>query len=117
MVIIMLVGLKEVLKYGVGYIKVDYNIDGGLGTEVDADSFGDGLLAHNRAYMDFIDEVTAKYPDLILENCSSGGMRMEYMSLAHSHIQSTSDQEKRIYFGGFGDGCYPRAVGGLVISR
>lgn len=84
---------RVVGEYGVGYIKADYNIDGGLGTEVDADSFGDGLLSHNRAYMDFLDEVTAKYPDLILENCASGGMRMEYMSLAHSHIQSTSDQE------------------------
>ncbi len=84
---------RVVGEYGVGYIKADYNIDGGLGTEVDADSFGDGLLAHNRAYADFLDEVTAKYPNLILENCASGGMRMEYMSLAHSHIQSTSDQE------------------------
>ncbi|MBQ8552514.1 MAG: alpha-galactosidase [Clostridia bacterium] len=81
-------------EYGVGYIKADYNIDAGVGTEVDSDSFGDGLLAHNRALLAFLDEVTAKYPHLVLEYCSSGGMRTEYASLAHAHLQSTSDQTK-----------------------
>ena len=35
---------RVVRDYGVGYIKMDYNIEPGIGTEVDADSFGDGLL-------------------------------------------------------------------------
>ncbi|MBQ9915542.1 MAG: alpha-galactosidase, partial [Clostridia bacterium] len=72
---------RVVTEYGVGYIKFDYNIDGGIGTEVDSDSFGDGLLAHNRAYLDWIDEICAKYPDLVIENCASGGMRMDYAQL------------------------------------
>lgn len=37
---------RVVRDYGVGYIKMDYNIEPGIGTEVDADSFGDGLLEH-----------------------------------------------------------------------
>jgi len=82
-----------VREYGVGYFKFDYNIDGGTGTEVGADSFGDGLLEHNRAYLTWIDEVIKKYPDLIIENCSSGGMCADYAMLAKHHIQSTSDQE------------------------
>lgn len=81
-------------EYGVGYIKMDYNIDGGLGTELCADSFGDGLLQCNRAYLDWIDEICAKYPYLIWENCSSGGMRMDYSMLSRCHIQSVSDQTK-----------------------
>ena len=71
---------------------MDYNIDVGVGTEVNADSFGDGLLQCNRAYISWIEEITTKYPDLILENCASGGMRMDYKMLQNMHIQSTSDQ-------------------------
>ena len=80
-------------EYGVGYIKMDYNIDAGVGTEVNSDSFGDGLLEHNRAYLLWIEKITKKYPDLIIENCASGGMRMDYAQLSRCHIQSVSDQE------------------------
>lgn len=84
---------RVVGEYGVGYIKMDYNIEAGVGTEVNSDSFGDGLLEHNRAYLSWVDEITKKYPDLILENCGSGGMRMDYAQLSRYHIQSVSDQE------------------------
>ena len=84
---------RLVNEYGVGYIKMDYNITAGIGTETNADSFGDGLLGHNRAYLAWIDSVFARYPSLIIENCSSGGMRMDYAMLSRHSIQSTSDQE------------------------
>lgn len=63
---------RVVVDYGVGYIKFDYNIDAGTGTEVSADSFGDGLMKHGLAYISWIDEIRAKYPELIIEHCSSG---------------------------------------------
>ena len=85
---------RVVCEYGAGYIKIDYNVDGGIGTEVDADSFGDGLLEHGRAYLSWLCEVKGKYPHLILENCASGGLRMDYASLSVSHIQSVSDQSE-----------------------
>ncbi|MDP4133985.1 MAG: alpha-galactosidase [Bacillota bacterium] len=78
-------------ELGIGYFKFDYNIDGGLGTEVNATSFGDGLLLHNRAFISWIDSLYEKHPDLIIENCASGGMRMDYMSLAHTSLQSLTD--------------------------
>ncbi|RUS49064.1 glycoside hydrolase family 36 protein [Cohnella sp. AR92] len=84
---------RLVEDYGVGYIKMDYNINAGIGTETDSDSFGDGLLQHNRAYLAWLDGIFAKYPDLVIENCSSGGMRMDYAMLSRHSIQSTSDQE------------------------
>jgi alpha-galactosidase len=83
---------RLVKEYGIGYIKMDYNIDAGVGTETDADSFGDGLLQHNRAYIKWIDSIFERYPDLIIENCGSGGMRMEYSLLSRHSIQSCSDQ-------------------------
>ena len=84
---------RVVREYGAGFIKFDYNIDAGSGTEVDSASFGDGLLAHNRAYLGWIEEIKNRYPGLILENCSSGGMRLDYAMLAKHHIQSMTDQE------------------------
>lgn len=79
-------------EYGVGYIKMDYNINAGAGTEVAADSFGDGLLEHNRSYIRWLESVFAKYPDLVIENCGSGGLRMDYSLLKWHSIQSVSDQ-------------------------
>ena len=84
---------RLVRDYHVGYIKMDYNIEPGIGTELNADSVGDGLLGHERAYLAWLDSVFARYPDLVIENCSSGGMRIDYAMLSRHSIQSTSDQE------------------------
>jgi alpha-galactosidase len=84
---------RVVEDYGVGYIKMDYNIEPGIGTEVHADSFGEGLLEHERAYLRWLDGVFEQYPDLVIENCSSGGLRMDYAMLSRYSIQSTSDVE------------------------
>jgi len=83
---------RLVEEYGVGYIKMDYNINAGPGTEIDADSPGDGLLQHNRAYLRWLDSVFERYPDLVIENCGSGGMRMTYSLLSRHSIQSVTDQ-------------------------
>ncbi|MDD3213916.1 MAG: alpha-galactosidase [Eubacteriales bacterium] len=84
---------RLVNEYGVGYIKMDYNINAGPGTDYQADNVGAGLLGHTRAYLKWLDGVLARYPDLIIENCGSGGMRMEYSLLSRLSIQSVSDQE------------------------
>jgi len=84
---------RLVEDYGVGYIKMDYNIEAGIGTDCSADSPGDGLLEHNRAYLQWLDHIFARYPDLVIENCGSGGMRMDYAMLKRHSIQSTSDME------------------------
>ena len=82
---------RIVNEYGIEYVKIDYNIDAGIGTEVNSDSFGDGLLSHNRAYLDWLREIKQKYPSLIIECCSSGGMRLDYAMLSEGHLQSISD--------------------------
>ena len=79
--------------YGVGYIKMDYNINAGVGTQLDTDTAGTGLLEHTRAYLAWIDDVFERYPELVIENCSSGGMRMEYSHLSRHSIQSVTDQD------------------------
>lgn len=82
---------RLVTDYGIEYFKFDYNIDAGVGTERNSDSFGDGLYESGLAAVKWIDEIQAKYPDLIIENCSSGGMRADYMQLQHYSVQSLTD--------------------------
>lgn len=84
---------RMVEEYGAGYIKMDYNIEPGIGTQLHADSPGDGLLEHERAFLGWLDHIYEKYPDLVIENCSSGGLRMDYALLSRHSIQSMSDQE------------------------
>ena len=83
---------RVVKEYGVGYIKMDYNTDTGVGTDLNGLSCGLGLLQSNRAYLAWLDGVFARYPDLIIENCGSGGMRLDYAMLQRHSVQSISDQ-------------------------
>ena len=83
---------RMVEDYGADYIKLDYNEDLGIGTDKDSDSFGEGLEQCARAYLGWIDEMRARFPQVLFETCSSGGMRMDYETLKHFSIISTSDQ-------------------------
>jgi alpha-galactosidase len=85
-----------VTEYGADYIKFDHNIDPGIGTEVDSDSYGDGLLEHCRALVKWKNDIRKKYPNLIMESCSSGGMRTDYLTLSTGFLQSVSDQQEAI---------------------
>jgi alpha-galactosidase len=80
-------------ELGVGYLKLDYNINPGAGTDVGGVSAGAGLLGHNRAHLAWLDSVLDRHPGLVLENCASGGMRMDHALLARLQVQSTSDQQ------------------------
>jgi len=83
---------RVVGEYGAGYIKMDYNINAGPGSENEADSFGDGLLGHNRAYLAWIESVLDRYPGLVIESCASGGMRADYAMLSKLSLHSATDQ-------------------------
>ena len=79
---------------GVGYFKLDYNISVAPGPDSGGLSAGAGLLAANRAQLDWLDAVLDRHPALVIENCSSGGMRTDYALLARLQLQSTSDQQE-----------------------
>jgi alpha-galactosidase len=80
-------------ELGVGYLKLDYNIAVGPGPDTGGLSAGAGLLAANRAQLDWLDAVLDRHPGLVIENCSSGGMRTDYALLSRMQLQSTSDQQ------------------------
>lgn len=80
-------------EWGVRYLKLDYNINSGPGTENGPESPGAGLLGHHRAHLDWMGSLLDRHPGLVLENCGSGGLRMDYAQLAVAQLQSTSDQQ------------------------
>lgn len=79
-------------ELGAEYIKCDYNHEFGVGTDSDAFSFGSGLEDSVDAFLEWIREMTRKYPQVVFEGCASGGMRMDYKTLSAFSLVSTSDQ-------------------------
>lgn len=67
---------------GFGYVKIDYNDTIGIGCDNES-SLGEGLRQNMIASVDFFKEMKAEMPDLVIENCASGGNRLEpgYMGL------------------------------------
>ena len=83
---------RMVEDYGADYIKFDYNQDMGVGTDRDADSAGEGLEQCTAAFFSWVEKMKDRFPGVILEGCSSGGMRMDYRTLRTYSLVSTSDQ-------------------------
>ena len=97
---------RMVEDYGAEYIKFDYNQDCGVGTDYLAFCAGEGLEQCAKAYLKWVDDMRAKFPNVLFETCSSGGMRMDYETLSHFSIVSTSDQTDYLK--------YPYIVGNIL---
>lgn len=76
--------------YGFEYMKVDYNDTIGIGCD-GAESPGEGLRQNMCASLDFIEKVKREVPGIILENCASGGHRLEPLMMSRMSMASFSD--------------------------
>ena len=83
---------RMVEDYGAEYIKCDYNQDCGIGTDLNAENPAVGLQEAAEAFFTWMGDMIKKYPDVVFEGCSSGGMRMDYKMLSIYSLVSTSDQ-------------------------
>ena len=83
---------RMVEDYGTEYIKIDYNEDPGIGTDLDATSFGEGLEKCALAFLSWVEDMKERFPHVVFEGCASGGMRMDYRTLSTFSLVSTSDQ-------------------------
>lgn len=75
---------------GIGYLKVDYNDSIGLGCD-GAESLGAGLREHLLGVRRFFQKLREELPELVVENCSSGGHRLEPSMLELTAMSSFSD--------------------------
>ena len=88
-----ILGVFDMLyESGVRFVKNDYNQTSGIGYD-GTDSYSEELRKCSESFYSIIDEVMAKYPDFMIENCASGGMRTDGATMAHFNFTSTSDQE------------------------
>jgi len=79
--------LKE---YGFGYMKIDYNENIGIGCD-SAESLGEGLRQNIEASVAFIEKVKKEVPGIVIENCASGGHRLEPFLMSKTSMASFSD--------------------------
>lgn len=82
-------------EYGARWIKFDFNLDplNGCNALHHDHGKGDGLYSHYMGYYELLTKVHERYPDVVLENCSSGGLRMDIKMLSHTHWTHLSDPD------------------------
>lgn len=78
---------------GFGYLKVDYNECTGVGAD-HPDGLGEGLRLNLHGVQDFFHRVRRELPDVLIENCASGGHRLEPTFLGLTAVSSSTDMHE-----------------------
>lgn len=82
--------INTLKKYEFEYMKVDYNDTIGIGCD-GAESLGEGLRQNMEASFKFLEKVKKEVPGIILENCASGGQKLEPKMMKLANMASFSD--------------------------
>ena len=75
---------------GFGYLKVDYNDNLGIGCD-GAESYGEAMRQSLICSRNFFKKIREEIPDIVIENCSSGGHRLEPSMQEVTSMASFSD--------------------------
>lgn len=80
---------------GCEWLKIDFNLDPGAGCSCTEHGHGsgDGLYAHVRGLYEVFDIFRARHPEVIVENCASGGLRNDAGLAQHMHAAFLSDPD------------------------
>ena len=87
--------IRLLKENGFGYLKVDYNECIGAGVD-GAESPGEGLRQTVCATQDYFRHIAEELPELVIENCSSGGHRLEPSMMALVSQASFSDAHEAL---------------------
>lgn len=82
--------INQIKENNFDYIKMDYNDTCGIGCD-GAESLGEGLRKDREESLNFIRKLRRELPDLIIENCASGGHKTEPLMMSLSSMASFSD--------------------------
>lgn len=108
--------IDRLYQMGVRYIKNDFNQTAGIGFDAPGLCRSEAVRRNSSAFLAFMDTVRRKYPDLLIENCGSGGLRAGHAVLSGFHIQSITDQELYQYMPSIAAGsvlCMPPEKAGI----
>ena len=83
-------------KYGIGIFEIDYNGNIGMGCD-GAESPGEGLRQNMEGMLHFVGKVRKEIPGIIIDNCSSGGHRLEPCMIGLTSYSSGSDVLDSVY--------------------
>ncbi|MGX5679761.1 alpha-galactosidase [Schumannella luteola] len=86
---------RVVRETGAEWVKLDFNVDPDAGcTRTDhGHGAGDGLLRHYEGLYSVLDEFRERHPEVVLEACSSGGLRIDFGLARHVHCFFLSDPD------------------------
>jgi alpha-galactosidase len=86
---------RLIADYSSDWIKLDFNLDPQAGCNcVDhGHGAGDGLYEHYNGYYRVLERIRSKHPEVILENCSSGGLRIDLGMMKQTHTTFLSDPD------------------------
>lgn len=86
---------RLIVEYRADWIKLDFNLDPGAGCDRTdhGHGAGDGLLCHYHGYYRLLEAIRSKYPHVVLENCSSGGLRIDLGLARQTHMAFLSDPD------------------------
>jgi alpha-galactosidase len=81
--------------YQADWIKLDFNLDprAGCNRMDHGHGAGDGLYEHYMGYYRLLDRIRETYPEVLLENCASGGLRIDLGMMRHLHTTFLSDPD------------------------
>jgi len=84
-----------ICDYQCDWIKLDFNLDprAGCSCTDHGHGAGDGLFEHYNGYYAVLDLIRSKHPEVLLENCASGGLRIDLGMMKHTHTTFLSDTD------------------------
>ncbi len=82
--------LRFLREYGFEYLKIDYNDSYGVGCD-GAESVGEGGRKVAEESLLWLDKIKETVRDIVIENCSSGGSRIEPLRMGKVSMCSFSD--------------------------
>ncbi len=90
---------KLINDYGADWIKFDFNLNPGAGCNRTDHGHGegDGLYEHYRGYYRLLSMIREKYPNVFIENCSSGGLRVDLGIMKYVHASFLSDPDNTVH--------------------
>jgi alpha-galactosidase len=86
---------RTVKAFDAEWVKLDFNVDPGAGCTRTDHGHGpmDGLFRHYEGLYTVLDEFRAAHPEVVLEGCASGGLRVDLGLARHVHCLFMSDPD------------------------
>lgn len=86
---------RVVTETGARWLKLDFNVDPGSGCDRTdhGHGAGDGLFRHYEGLYAVLDAFRERHPEVVLEACASGGLRLDLGLAQHVHCSFLSDTD------------------------